>query len=51
MARPTHARTAAGRAGIRASWVAPMARKAPRPSSQARVGSEKKAHGWFAWVR
>ena len=50
MARPIHAMIAAGRTGIRARWAAPMARKAPRPSSQARVGREKNAHGWLAPV-
>ena len=36
---------AAGRSGSRARRVAPIARMAPSPSSQARVMSEKKAHG------
>ena len=47
---PTQAATAAGLSGIRASWVAPIARNAPRPSSHARVRREKNAHGAFASV-
>ena len=44
-ARPSQAMPAPTLSGSRARRPAPIASRAPSPSSQARVGSEKKAHG------
>ena len=47
---PTQPAAVAAAAGSLARRAAPTARMAPMASSQARVGSEKKAHGWLALV-
>ena len=50
IARPAQAIHGPARAGTQ-RLAAGSARSAPRASSQARVGSEKKAHGWATSVR
>ena len=44
-ASPTHPKTVAAVAGIRLTVGATRAKTPPAPSSHARVGKEKKAHG------
>ena len=48
---PAHPRAAAaGRRHAAPQRGAGQPSRPPAPSSHARVGSEKKAHGWLAWV-